>query len=775
MIVNVDVSRIRCFFDVTIGGLPAGRIVFELQPELAPKTCENFRALCTGEKGIGQKTGKALHYKGIVFHRVVKDFMIQSGDFSNSNGTGGESIYGGTFDDEEFTLKHDKPFLLSMANRGKNTNGSQFFITTQPAPHLDNVHVVFGHVVSGHDLVRQVEQLPVDRNSRPLQDAVVANCGELVRQVRERKEKKKKKSKSSSSDDSDDESSKKHKKDKKKKKEIKVKTEKDDKNLEEGELDDDGEQHPMTTVTKIDPNEIPEVSNKFLMRGEGRKRDERAGSSDEDRGRKRFREQRGFGWYKKYVPVSKSGRVIKGRGNFRYRTPSRSRSRSRSLTPIHWKVAQKRTIKMTDLEKMEEEKQIREDEIKRRETERKKRHEGMSKDAGKKSFFEVNQGRKVGSDDDEGKKDDNKSIDMNALDYEQGDSDVEGGAKYTRTVTVARAAKKKIDIEINRDGDNGSKKEDKSKYRKQRQSSSPSSDGGGRDGSRYQTQYHRGGGGGGYRRPFGGRWNPRGGRGNYYNNRGRGGYYGGGGGYNNRFDRYRRSRSYDRKKSPIRQRSGRDRERNRSYSRSSESRSRSRSVSPRRRSEKDRRRSSDSRSRTPPPKKLEKQQSKQRSPDPVVKRELTEEEKAQIQKEKMLKRAETLLLLKNHMEKEIEEQQRKAREKQKQKEQEAAAELVELERLKKDTIEQIKQHDSMRVVAAHKILESIVKGSTVTKQAEGSSSSKKKTRRKRDSSRSSSSSSSSSDEDRSRKRKRDKKKKKSRRRSSSSSSSSSSD
>uniref|UniRef100_A0A8D8EW18 Peptidyl-prolyl cis-trans isomerase n=1 Tax=Culex pipiens TaxID=7175 RepID=A0A8D8EW18_CULPI len=128
MIVNVNVAQVRCFFDVTIGGLPAGRIVFELQPELAPKTCENFRALCTGEKGIGQKTGKPLHYKGIVFHRVVKDFMIQSGDFSNSNGTGGESIYGGTFDDEEFTLKHDKPFLLSMANRGKNTNGSQFFI-----------------------------------------------------------------------------------------------------------------------------------------------------------------------------------------------------------------------------------------------------------------------------------------------------------------------------------------------------------------------------------------------------------------------------------------------------------------------------------------------------------------------------------------------------------------------------------------------------------------------------------------------------------------------
>uniref|UniRef100_A0A1B0D8K0 Peptidyl-prolyl cis-trans isomerase n=1 Tax=Phlebotomus papatasi TaxID=29031 RepID=A0A1B0D8K0_PHLPP len=177
-------SRTRCFFDIAIGGLPAGRIVFELFADVVPKTAENFRALCTGEKGLGKTTGKPLHYSGVIFHRVVKDFMIQAGDFSNKNGTGGESIYGGTFEDENFTLKHDKPFLLSMANRGKNTNGSQFFITTQPAPHLDNVHVVFGQVVSGQDLVTQLEQLAVDRNSRPLQDASIANCGELVRQVK---------------------------------------------------------------------------------------------------------------------------------------------------------------------------------------------------------------------------------------------------------------------------------------------------------------------------------------------------------------------------------------------------------------------------------------------------------------------------------------------------------------------------------------------------------------------------------------------------------------
>ncbi|XP_013137668.1 PREDICTED: peptidyl-prolyl cis-trans isomerase D-like isoform X2 [Papilio polytes] len=130
-------ERERVFMDISIGGLPSGRIVFELFTDVAPKTAENFRALCAGDMGVGKVTGKPLTYKGMVFHRVVKDFMIQGGDFTNANGTGGESIYGGTFEDETFELKHDRPYLLSMANRGKDTNGSQFFITTQPAPHLD--------------------------------------------------------------------------------------------------------------------------------------------------------------------------------------------------------------------------------------------------------------------------------------------------------------------------------------------------------------------------------------------------------------------------------------------------------------------------------------------------------------------------------------------------------------------------------------------------------------------------------------------------------------
>uniref|UniRef100_A0A1Y1KQK6 Peptidyl-prolyl cis-trans isomerase n=2 Tax=Photinus pyralis TaxID=7054 RepID=A0A1Y1KQK6_PHOPY len=122
------IERSRCFFDVSIGGLQSGRIIFELYSDVVPRTCENFRSLCTGEKGIGETTNKPLHYTDVIFHRVVKDFIIQGGDFSNGNGTGGESIYGSTFDDENFEFKHEQPFLLSMANRGKNTNGSQFFM-----------------------------------------------------------------------------------------------------------------------------------------------------------------------------------------------------------------------------------------------------------------------------------------------------------------------------------------------------------------------------------------------------------------------------------------------------------------------------------------------------------------------------------------------------------------------------------------------------------------------------------------------------------------------
>ncbi|KAL2022025.1 hypothetical protein VTK56DRAFT_6265 [Thermocarpiscus australiensis] len=170
-------ARSRVFFDITIGGQPAGRITFELYNDVVPKTAENFRALCTGEKGVG-KAGKPLHYKGSIFHRVIKQFMIQGGDFTAGNGTGGESIYGAKFEDENFELKHDRPFLLSMANAGPGTNGSQFFITTVATPHLDGKHVVFGEVLSGKSVVRKIENLRTQAD-KPIKDAVIADCGEL--------------------------------------------------------------------------------------------------------------------------------------------------------------------------------------------------------------------------------------------------------------------------------------------------------------------------------------------------------------------------------------------------------------------------------------------------------------------------------------------------------------------------------------------------------------------------------------------------------------------
>jgi len=170
-------SNPRVFFDINIGGSSAGRIVFELFQDTVPKTTENFRCLCTGEKGMG-KSGKPLHFKGSGFHRIIPNFMCQGGDFTRGNGTGGESIYGEKFADENFKLKHTTPFLLSMANAGPGTNGSQFFITTAVTSWLDGKHVVFGKVVEGTDLVKKMESCG-SQSGTTSKPVVIANCGQL--------------------------------------------------------------------------------------------------------------------------------------------------------------------------------------------------------------------------------------------------------------------------------------------------------------------------------------------------------------------------------------------------------------------------------------------------------------------------------------------------------------------------------------------------------------------------------------------------------------------
>ncbi|XP_004414069.1 PREDICTED: NK-tumor recognition protein isoform X1 [Odobenus rosmarus divergens] len=367
-------DRPQCHFDIEINREPVGRIMFQLFSDICPKTCKNFLCLCSGEKGLGKTTGKKLCYKGSTFHRVVKNFMIQGGDFSEGNGKGGESIYGGYFKDENFILKHDRAFLLSMANRGKHTNGSQFFITTKPAPHLDGVHVVFGLVISGFEVIEQIENLKTDAASRPYADVRVIDCGVLAtKSTKDVFEKKRKKpthsedsdssSNSSSSSESSSESEIEHERSRRRKHKRRLKVKHSKKRRKEASSSEEprnkhimspkghSERSDTNEKTSVDsnakrekpvvrPEEIPPVpENRFLLRRdmplvnvepEPKIPDVTPVVSDQK------------------PSVSKSGRKIKGRGTIRYHTPPRSRSCSESddddssETPPHWKEEMQR-------------------------------------------------------------------------------------------------------------------------------------------------------------------------------------------------------------------------------------------------------------------------------------------------------------------------------------------------------------------------------------------------------------------------------------------------
>jgi cyclophilin family peptidyl-prolyl cis-trans isomerase len=173
--INFEDTNLNPYFDIKIGDDPPERVIFQLFDEEVPKTCKNFRYLCSN--GIFNKDKPS--YQDTSFHRIIKDFMLQGGDITRGDGTGGYSIYGEEFDDENFNLTHNQPGMLSMANAGPNTNNSQFFITLKKTQWLDNKHVVFGIVISGFDTVKKIETLETDDKDKPLTNVIIVKSGLL--------------------------------------------------------------------------------------------------------------------------------------------------------------------------------------------------------------------------------------------------------------------------------------------------------------------------------------------------------------------------------------------------------------------------------------------------------------------------------------------------------------------------------------------------------------------------------------------------------------------
>jgi peptidyl-prolyl isomerase G (cyclophilin G) len=366
-----NLTNPRTFFDVEIDGKKIGRVVFQLYADTVPRTAENFRALCTGEKGLSKITGLRLHYKGCPFHRIIKNFMIQGGDFQHKNGTGGESIYGIKFNDENFVHKHTGPGILSMANAGPNTNRSQFFITTGAAPHLDGKHVVFGRVVHGMDVLDILNNILTDGNDTPFAKAIIANSGELVLQIPKgmeallaKKDEAASESSSSSESESSSESSsdderKKKRKDKrqqKKEEKAKKKSEKQKKKEEKKakklakQKEKQAEEEKSAEVKR---KKIAEVEHSFLWRksrsrSRSPKRNNRSGSRDRDRERDRERQSTvryrdGVRMKGRGTMVFRGGHVDDSRKERRRSPPRRyerqsrrSRSRSKSGSPQRW-------------------------------------------------------------------------------------------------------------------------------------------------------------------------------------------------------------------------------------------------------------------------------------------------------------------------------------------------------------------------------------------------------------------------------------------------------